>query len=84
MFITHLQKLQTEYAGCSLVYEVPMNTPFALNPPTLFCEYEECFQPVGCFPYTTRDGKIFCSPECFYLAEEDADAANAHLEKAVG
>jgi len=67
----------------ALVCEVPMKTPFVMYPPTLFCEYEECFQPVGCFPYTTRDNHVFCSPECAYLAEEDANVAATHLEEVV-
>lgn len=65
----------------ALVCEEPMKTPFVMD--SKFCEYEECFQPVGCFPYTTRDGKIFCGPTCAYLAEEDANVAATHLEEVV-
>lgn len=38
-----------------------------------FCEFSKCLEPVGEFPYTTKDGHIYCSPECAFLAEEDIE-----------
>ena len=54
----------------ALVCEVSMNTPFAMSPPTKFCENPMCLEPVHEFPYTTPDGRVYCSPVCRFDHEE--------------
>jgi len=53
---------------------------YNLSHPTKFCENPECLAPVGEFPYTTRDGRVFCDALCAYIHDENLDVGDVSCD----